>query len=206
MSDTYGSEYNVPQTAAPQGQPVAAPAPEQARTMSTQNVVPETPSGDMDVKTPFDYLRDVFAKEVENDPITLEVPNRPGVYIEFDTNITSEQFEMWRKQATVNSRRRGADAEVDNVKFSALVIFNKATIFKVDGQPVYLDNEQTKPLNFFEQTEIRKLVQQSLTTNTELVKAVYANDAHVLAAGQQIVMAAGYGDELEEFKESPTQR
>lgn len=206
MSENISGEYSVPQTT--QGAPNAQPIQSQPQEVSrmSNNVVPEDPSGDMQVKTPYQYLQDAFNQETRTEPITLEVPRRPGVWIEFDTNITSEQFEMWRKQATVGSRRRGQDADVDNVKFAALVIFNKATIFKIDGQDVYLDNAETKPLNFFEQTEIRNLTGVNTTTNTELVKSVYLNDANVMSAGSQIIEAAGYGDELAEFKDSPTRR
>lgn len=203
MSDL-SNDYSVPQTQ--QGVPQAQPIQPQEMTRMSSDAVPENPSGDMGVKTPFDYLKDAFDKEVRTEPITLEIPNRPGVWIEFDTNITSEQFEMWRKQATVGNRRRGQDADMDNTKFAALVIFNKASIFKIDGQEVYLDANGERPLNFFEQTEIRNLTRTNSTTNTELVRAVYQNDAHVLAAGGQIIEAAGYGDELSEFKDSPTKR
>lgn len=169
--------------------------------------VPQIPVADPEVKTPYDYLREAFEKEIRSEPITLEIPNRPGVWIEFDTNIASEQFEVWRKQATVSNRRRPAqDAQMDQVKFCALVIFNKALIFKIDGQDVYMDNEGKTPLNFFQQTAIKNLTGSNAVTNTELVRAVYGNDAHVLAAGGQIIEAAGYGDELAEYKESPTGR
>ena len=185
------NDFNVPQTAS---------------MSASSSALPENPSGDMQVKTPYDYLKEAFAKEVESEPITLEVKNRPGIYIEFNTNITSEEFDMWRKQATVGNRRRNQDAEVDSTKFSALVIFHKAIVFKVDGEDVYLDEAQTKPLNFYEQSEIRNLINRNITTNTELVRAVYGNDAHVLSTGQQIIEAAGYGEEMAEFSESPTKR
>lgn len=177
---------------------------------SAQTVATEKPQGDLEVKTPYDYLKDAFEKEVRTEPIALEVPNRPGIYIEFDTNITSEQIDMWRKQATVGNRRQrrgGAEPEMDTVKFMALVVFHKATIFLVDGQEVYLDPPtNTKPLNFYEQDAIRMIAKSNATSDSELVRAVYKNDAHVLAAGGQITEAAGYGEDLEEMQENPTAR
>ena len=170
----------------------------------------DTSSGDPQVKSPYDYLKEAFDREVQTEPITLEVPNRPGIYIEFDTNITSEQIDLWRKQATVGNRRQrrgGAEPEMDTVKFMALVVFHKATIFLMDGQEVYLDPPtNSKPLNFYEQDVIRQLAKSNATTDTELVRAVYKNDAHVLAAGGQITEAAGYGEDLAEMQENPTER
>lgn len=181
----------------------------ESRSYAPASATPENPTGDLAVKTPYDYMREAFEKEIANEPITLEVPNRPGVYIEYDTNITSEQIEMWRKQATIGNRRqrRSGDQEVDSVKFMALVVFNKATIFLVDGQEVYLDPPtNSKPMNFFEQEALRQLANTNATTDTELVRAVFKNDAHVLAAGGQITEAAGYGEELAEMQENPTVR
>ena len=179
-------------------------------TMSPQTVAPEHPTGDLQVKTPYDYLKAAFEKEVQTEPITLEVPNRPGVYIEFDTNISSEQIDMWRKMATVGNRRQrrgGGEPEMDTVKFMALVVYNKATVFLIDRQEVYVDPPTNqKPLNFFEQDALRALTNSNATSDSELVRAVYKNDAHVLAAGGQITEAAGYGEELSEMQENPTER
>ena len=189
-------EYDVSQTA--------------ASAQSSGPVYSEKPQGDLEVKTPYDYLREAFEKEIRTEPITLEVPNRPGIHIEFDTNITSEQIDMWRKQATIGNRRArrsGGEPEMDTVKFMALVVFNKAAIFLVDRQEVYLDPPANKkPLNFFEQESLRILTNVNATSDTELVRAVYRNDAHVLAAGGQITEAAGYGEDLEEMQENPTER
>ena len=181
----------------------------EAKSYAPTSVATENPTGDMAVKTPYDYMREAFEKEIANEPITLEVPNRPGVYIEYDTNITSEQIEMWRKQATIGNRRqrRSGDQDVDSVKFMALVVFNKATIFLINGQEVYLDPPKNdKALNFFEQEALRQIANTNATTDTELVRAVFKNDAHVLAAGGQITEAAGYGEELAEMQENPTAR
>lgn len=205
--------YNVDQSqpvttneAAPQESVQARQSAPQMNTTSAP--VNEVPSGDMQVKTPYDYLKETFQREVENDPVTLEIPKRPGIYIEFDTNITSEQVEMWRKQATVGnrrSRRGGGEQEIDSVKFAALVVFHKANVFVVDGEEVLLP-PGNKPLNFFEQTALKTILNTNAVTDTELVRAVYANDAHVMAAGSQVVEEAGYGEELAEMNENPTKR
>lgn len=183
----------------------------QPRMNAMSSAVPETPSGDMQVKTPYDYLKEAFEKEIANDPVTLEVPNRPGIYIEFDTNITSEQMDLWRKQASLGNRRQrrqgGGEPEIDSVKFASLVVLNKATHFVINGDYVYLDPPQNRqPLNFFEQAALKQIVGTNATTDTELVRDVYRNDAHVLSAGGQIIEEAGYGEELDEMQESPTRR
>lgn len=188
-------DYNVEQTA-------------NARMGTTSAPVPENPTGDLEVKTPLDYLKDAFLKEIESAPIELEVPNRPGISIEFDTNISSEQIDVWRKQSTVTNRRqrRSGEGEMDQFKFMALVIIAKATIFSYSGQDVYLDPPANKrPLNFTERDALQSIVGSNAVTDVELVRDTYKNDAHVISVGSQIIEAAGYGDDVNEVVESPTQ-
>lgn len=200
---TEQNDYNIAQTSqdAPEAQP---------RLTSSTPPVNEIPSGDMQVKTPFEYLKDAFDKEVRSEPIVLEVPNRAGVGIEFDTNIDSGQIDMWRKQATLGNRRArrsGGEPEMDNVKFMSLVILAKAEIFVFDGQDVYLDAPvNNRPLNFKEDAALREIASSNSITDTELVRDIYRNDAHILSVGSQIVEAAGYGDDVAEMKEDPTVR
>jgi hypothetical protein len=161
------------------------------------NTYDETPTGDTAVTTPYDRLQEILSQEVENEPITLEVPNRPGVTIKFDTNIRSEDIDFWRKQSTTRAdRRRGGGDAVDSVKFAALVVYNKAECFLVDGEEVILPNGEE--LSFVHQDTLKQIFGIVAATPMELVKKVYASDAHVLAAGGQIVEAAGYGEELAE--------
>lgn len=186
--------FNVPQST--EARPASAP-------------VPEAPTGDLQVKTPLDYLKESFEKEIRNEPIELEVPKRPGVSIEFDTNISSELIDLWRKQATVSNRRqrRGGEGEMDQFKFMALVIISQATIFSISGQDVYLDPPQnTKPLNFRERETIAQIVGSNAITDVELVRDTYKNDAHVISVGAQIIEAAGYGEDVNEVQENPTER
>lgn len=172
------------------------------QTAKARAAVSDTPTGDLETKTAYDRLQEMFEKEVESDPITLDIPKRPGMAIRFDTNIDSAELDLWRKQSAPGGnrgQRRGNDTgEVDGMKMSALCVFNKAEAFLVDGEDVVIPGTDGQTLTFHDQTILKKILGITAATNTELVRKVFANDAHVMAAGGQVMEAAGYGDELPE--------
>lgn len=187
MPDTFNNEYDL--TRSRQSEPNWQEAP-----------VSEKPIGDTKTETPYDRLKRILAEKVHNPSITLQVPMREGLSIRYSPNIEAEDFELWRRNSVAGNRRarRSEDGEVDQHRFMASVVYNTAEIFLVDGEDVYLNNNVDTPLNFKEQASLRQIFGITASTATELVRKVFANDAHVLSAGAQILEAAGFGDELAE--------
>lgn len=164
--------------------------------------ITDQPTGDTTTQSAYDRLKGLFTAEVSIDPITLEVPLRKGLAIRFDPTITMEQVEQWRKQSVMganrNQRRRASadETNIDPMKMAALVVFSTAEVFLVDGEEVFLPGDE--PLNFHNQDELKQIFGLVAATNTELVRKVFGNDAHVVAASTQIMDAAGFGDDLDE--------
>lgn len=203
------ADYDVPQSNTSATAPVERLVPEDGDARQANGMSARMTGGPTNtVTTPLDLLRAQYEKEIEREPVEFPIPLREGVSVEYDTNISSDDIEFWRKAATTSNRRgrRSGEAEADSFKMAALVIFHKAKIFRVDGKDVYIDREETKPLNFYEGDALRGVIQSHAISNVELVRAAFGNDAHVMSVGGQIIEAAGYGEEVPELVESnPTQ-
>lgn len=150
------------------------------------------------MSNPLDELAAAITEEVRNPDLTLAVPLRPGMSLRYDTNIDADtELMQWR-------RRSHDKSQPDNfniLKMSCIVIANccKAVVFKdveptgSDGQPITFNSTE-----MFEWTKTKRAI--------DAVKALFGNDAHVLATAQDIIEAAGYGDEMMEPEEGPTKR
>lgn len=147
---------------------------------------------------PLAALREVITAAVVKDDLTLQVITRPGLSIRFSTNMDLDTIQQWR-------RRCHDKSQPDNfnlLKFACMVIANQATAFALNGVEPDIDGN---PINFrngpvFEWTNTKRAV--------DAVKALYDNDGHVVATAQEIMEAAGFGDEMVEgdVEESPTKR
>jgi hypothetical protein len=134
-------------------------------------------------------------REVRLDPITLTVPNRPGMTIRFDTNIESGTIQMWRKQ----SQNKSMADNFDGLKFSSLVIANKAEAVLYNS--VVARTEDGDELNFKNPALLSML---GATRALDAVRKLYGADGHIFVAADEILRAAGYDSEGQEQQTDPT--
>ena len=140
-------------------------------------------------------LKEELKREVQLPPITLAVPARPGMSIRFDANVNSGHIQMWRKQ----SQNKSMADNFDSLKFSSLVIANKAEAVMFDGVEARTDDGEL--LNF-KNPELLTM----LGTNraVEAVRKLYGVDGHIFVAADEVLKGAGYDAEGQEQQTDPT--
>lgn len=132
------------------------------------------------------------------EPVTLKVPRRPGVSLAFMPAIEDDDRKAWLRRSTKKSRRSAGNDEVDELQFAGLVLANTCVEVRFDGEAA-VDGEGT-PLTFR-----HKMLWDMLGAHEPLtaIRALFASDAHVLVASNDVLLSAGYDDDL--TSEDPTQ-
>lgn len=148
-----------------------------------------------DSKTVLAALKEELQREVRLDPITLNVPSRPGMSIRFDTNVESGTIQMWRKQA----QNKSMQDNFDGLKFSSLVVANKAEAVLFNG--VVAMTETGDELNFKNPDLLTML---GANRALEAVRKLYGLDGSIFVAADEILKAAGYDQEGSEQQTDPT--
>lgn len=140
-------------------------------------------------------LESELKRKISIPPVTLMIPSRPGMALRFDVNIESGTIQGWRKQCQNKSM---AD-NFDGLKFSCLVIANKAECLISDGHPVV--DDKGEDVNFKNPNFLDTL---GVTKATEGVRKLYGIDGHVFVAADEILRAAGYDSESQDQQTDPT--
>lgn len=146
-------------------------------------------------RTLLERLRIVIEKEVEKDPILIDVKEREGVSILFSPNINQEQLTRWRKQAG----ERTKDG-LNFLKFAGVIVMNTTEQIQFGGEAV--TDEDGNYLTFASQ-EILDIVEMD-RPSPEAVRRFWGSDAHLQATSLKILESAGWGEEAE-VEENPTQ-
>jgi hypothetical protein len=136
-----------------------------------------------------------FKRKITSEPLVLMIPSRPGMALKFDTNIESGTVQGWRKQSQNKSMADG----FDGMKFSCLVIANKAEELIADGKVVVDDKGEVA--NFKNQNLLTMLGAKKAT---EAVRTLYGIDGHIFVAADEILRAAGYDQEGQDQSADPT--
>lgn len=142
--------------------------------------------------SPLEQLRGALAAPVERELLRLRVPTRPGVTLLFDPTFTNDQRKAWQKRATKKSRRPDRPDETDEMLFSCLVIAN--THRGVEFRGIEAHTPTGNPLTFAH-SQLHEMV--SAADPEDAIRKLFANDAHVLLASGEILVAAGFDDDLE---------
>jgi hypothetical protein len=142
---------------------------------------------------PLEALRQALAAPVERDPLTLRVPTRPGVTLRFVPNIDDERRRAWQARATKKSRRQGKDDELNEMLFASLVLANTHVATCFGGVDAH--DEEDGPLTFAHR-QLWDMV--GATDPQSCIRKLFANDAHVLIASGEVLLASGFEDDLEE--------
>ena len=147
-------------------------------------------------RTVLDSLQNELSRVIANDPITLLVPNRSAVSLQFDTNIDSAKLQLWRKASSDKSM----PDNFDGVKFSSIVIANQCLHVLHDGKIV--TDEDGEDLNFRNEKFLAMLGSKRAVP---AVRKLYGADGHIFIAADAILRAAGYDSEDQDGQtEDPT--
>lgn len=145
-------------------------------------------------KSDLEMIKADLSSTVENKQIVLPMETRPGYSLQFNTDISHEQFEKWRSLA----KDRKATTGMDVGRLAALVVANKCTAILKDGK--VLTDDAGDPLTFASE-EIRGMF--SVPRAADAAKLLIGRDSLLTAISDAVVIAAGWGDEVSEV--DPTQ-
>lgn len=126
--------------------------------------------------------------DIKVEDVKLPVPGRPLYAVTFGTAISEPELERWRKLA----KNRKSEGGVDGIKLGSLVLANKCTGIYRDGRQ--LMDSDGEPLVFAHQEFLDLLGTPSAA---EAVKGFYQLDSSITATAQGVMVAAGWGDELD---------
>jgi hypothetical protein len=149
----------------------------------------------VDEKTILDALRNELQREVRNEPIYLAVPGRPGMVINFDTNIEAGTLNMWRKQC----QNKSMTDNFDGLKFASIVVANQAREIKFKNEIII---DETGELMNFRNPKFLDML--DALKAVEGVRKLYGIDGHIFLAAEEIIRAAGYDSEGTDQQADPT--
>jgi len=145
--------------------------------------------------TVLDQLKEVLSKKVERDPVFIEVPERPGVYVRVSPNVSQNQMKAWRRNAGEDSKKG-----MDTVKFACQLIASTCTGILVNDEIV--TNDKGIELTFASP----EIMEMTGTTrpHPDCVTAFFGLEPHIESAAVAIIEAAGYGDNVESLDPTKT--
>lgn len=146
--------------------------------------------------TALDDLKRILAADASNAPITLPIPNRPGMGIRYDTNIDAVRAEHWQRRSIDVKTKR-----MDMVRFGTFVIAATGQCVIIDGKDAQKDGENIRPASV---TIRESLGLPDGSTPYAIIRALFGSDGHIISASDRIMSAAGYGSEIETEEEDPT--
>lgn len=148
--------------------------------------------------SPLEALKSVLAVEVSRPPLVLPVPERPGVSVRFDANVDSRKFLLWQKKG---KEKQAGDVH-NPLKSAIAAISDQTEAILVNGNVVLDDNDN--PVTF-RSVELRRLLPdvKEFADDATVIRKFYGVDAHIITVSNQIVDAAGYGQEITP-EENPT--
>lgn len=144
-------------------------------------------------KSPLQQLEESLGEPAEEVELTkLRVPRRKGVELLFDSSkINSTNRKAWQKRATKRSRRAGVEPEVDDFLFACLILANTHVGTLSNGREAR-DSEGT-PLTF---AHAQLWAMVKARDPQECIEKLFANDQHVSVASGEVLLAAGFDDDL----------
>ena len=186
MTDTYSSQFTPDET-------FEVPASEQR----------------INVGSPLDVLKQAVAADIAVPDLVLRLPSRPAIKLSYAVSIDGDKFQLWQRRAARKGTGSGANNDIDVLKLSCIVLANQLSNVLVDykGRDTVVNGEDGSPLNFthpdFRSMILGGDVNKSIGA-TQLVRDLYANDGHLIAHAREVIEAAGYGQEVDEFEDDPT--
>ena len=134
-------------------------------------------------------LREALEAKIAIPVIEMPVIKRPGVSVLFKPEVSSSQLRSWQKRCT---NKRG---ELDNVRFSSMVIVSMSQGLKVNDTEVLTESGDSFELNSKDFAEFIGVDMGEIIP--EGIRLLYGIDAHVEATALRLLDEAGYGDSPE---------
>lgn len=145
--------------------------------------------------TPLEELRGELTAEVGKAPVVLPVPSRPGYAVRYKTAIDHEALAKWQKA----SEDRSAPDGMDVLGLALRVLGNSCEAILRHGEELTHDS---RPVTFRTASFVELL---GVTRPVEACRQLYGRDGHVIAAADEVLRAAGYGESLLASGADPTQ-
>ncbi len=142
--------------------------------------------------SPLELLRQTLQRPVERELLKLRVPARAGVTVRYAADFDHDKRKAWQKRATNKSRRPGRDDEVDEMLFALIVLANCCRAIEFNG--VEAHDAEDRPLTFASPA-LWEMVGAS--DPQDAIRAFYGVDAHILTTAGEIMLAAGFDDDME---------
>lgn len=128
-------------------------------------------------------LLDELSEALDAEAVTFSVEARPGWDVRYSIEVPYEQFAQWQTAAVDPSMPAG----VNEVQLMCTALVACCQALRVKGEDVTEDGE---PVTFFTPGLQRRL---GVTRPVDAVRKLYRFDGHVIAAGRELLKAAGYG-------------
>lgn len=139
--------------------------------------------------SPLDAFRAELARDVSLEPIILRVGARDGVTVTYDTSISHETLELWRKRAT---KRVGhgakATQEMDALHLALTVLSSQARSIEMRG--VEMTDNSGDSMLFYSPDLLQML---NASDPRDCIRKFYGVDGHIILAADAVVDAAGFG-------------
>lgn len=147
-----------------------------------------------------DQLQQDAHQELEQE-VKLRVSARPGWVLGFNSTIHQQQIRSWEQRS---SRGKGQARNVDTVKQSGLMLVEQSTgVYREqpDGSLQQVMDPEGDPLTLTAYAWLD--LYQDAGRDSLAVLRRFAGDSGVLALGQALINASGWGDAADQI-EDPT--
>ena len=134
-------------------------------------------------------------KEVGSEEATFPVPGRPGYAVRYDTAISLEEVDHWRRGA-LRGKKSG---DADPVLLAAIELASKSVAIIRNGEEVVDDDGDV--VTFRSKSLLDAL---DVTKAADAVLKLYGRDIHVTQTANALLRRAGFGDTVEEIEDPTT--
>lgn len=151
-------------------------------------------------------LAKALAEDIKKPDITLAIPGRDGISVVYDTNVSIEQIELWRKAC----RNKKFENNFDSLKFACVLLANKSKSILLNGEEQTNDNDEVLTLRSPEIHEllgVANFIGHTGSKTIEAVKKLYGYDGHIMNASNELLTVAGFDndDDEQDSVENPIQ-
>jgi hypothetical protein len=146
--------------------------------------------------TDLDDLREELAESVVREPVVLPVPHRGGWEAVFATRVDHELLAKWRRASKSANHPDG----FDELQMAERLLANQNVGLIRNGEELL---DQGAPLTF-RSPRFLELISEGRPMVA--VRKFFDNDGHVISAANEVLRAAGYGEDLASAGSDPTPR
>lgn len=156
------------------------------------------------VGSALDILAAAVKEEVRRPDLIKAVPSRPKIKLVIDTNIDGENFQLWQRRAMPKGKTGVLD--MDQLKLCCVVLANQVkgvmVVHPTKGDTEVLGTDGS-PMTF-RHSEFREMLLggKPMTSATQMVRDLFASDGNIITIAREVLEAAGFGDEIDEFDDS----